>query len=332
MPEGSVLTWFFLGAVPPPLGGVTIFAKRKMAAWRADGQIVVQLDVGKLSTISKILHLFRLLFAGRGSAIYVNDLSGFNLAAAGFNFGGAKVFLHDHNYNLGPMTGFRAWLLHRCLSRCDEVFFDGVHSREGYIQNGFMHPEKKYSFSSPFIEPDVTEREQIVSRYPSKLFDFLQTHSPVIGANAFKIVLDDSGVDLYGVDMALNLLERLRSIYPNAGVVFAIAVEHDSEYVSALMREISEKGLSEHFMLMIGANELWPFFGMVDIFVRPTSTDGYGISVAEAIFTGTPAVASDVCERHPETVLFKSRNLEDLEQKVLQQLAGEGVSKVSREY
>lgn len=321
MQDSRALTWFFLGALPPPLGGVTIFAKRKIAAWRTNGQQVVQLDVGKLSLISKIRQFLRLLFAGRDSGIYVNDLSGFNLAAAGFNVGGAKVFLHDHNYNLGPMTGFRGWLLRRCLARCNEVYFDGVHSRENYIQAGFMRPDKKYSFSSPFIEPDPGEREKIASKYPAELFAFLQTHSPVIGANAFKIVLDDSGVDLYGVDMTVALLESLRKTHPDSGVVFAIAVDHDSEYVLSLKQTIRSKDLEEHFMLMIGADELWPFFGMVDVFVRPTSTDGYGISVAEAIFAGTPAVASDVCIRHEKAVLFQARNQADLEETVRQQLA-----------
>jgi glycosyltransferase involved in cell wall biosynthesis len=320
MQDSNLLTWFFLGALPPPLGGVTIFAKRKVATWRACGKQVVQLDVGKLSPISKVRQLFRLLFAGRNSGIYVNDLSGFNLAAAGFNIGGAKIFLHDHNYNLGSMTGFRGWLLRRCLSRCDEIYFDGVHSRENYIQAGFMREDKKYSFSSPFIKPDPAEREAIVSRYPAELFAFLDAHSPVIGANAFKIVLDDSGVDLYGVDMTLDLLESLRKTYPDSGVVFAVAVDHDSEYVQGLKQAIRDKGLAEHFLLMIGADELWPFFGMVDVFVRPTSTDGYGISVAEAIFSGTPAVASDVCKRHEKAVLFQARNQADLEEKVRQLL------------
>ncbi len=321
MQDSSILEWYFLGCIPPPIGGVTIFAKRKIAQLRNNGKQVTVIDLRKISLISKFRYFLTLLFVGSNCGIYVNDLSGFNLAAAGFNFRGAKVFFHDQNYNLDTMVGFRGWLLRRCLFRCNEVYFSGAHLQDKYIKAGFMRDDKNYSFSSPFIEPDLKDIDQIVSRYPSELFAFLKKHSPVVGANAFKIVLDHDGVDLYGVDMALALLENLRNTYPDSGLIFAIAVDQDTEYVREIKEAINYKGLSEHFMFMIGVDELWPFFGMVDLFIRPTSTDGYSISVAEAIFSGTPAIASDVCERHEKAVIFRSRNQDDLEEKVCLQLA-----------
>ena len=53
-----------------------------------------------------------------------------------------------------------------------------------------------------------------------------------------------------------------------------------------------------------------------DVFVRPTNTDGYGISIAEAIYFKVPAVASNVCSRPEGTILFRSRDSDDFVSKV----------------
>ena len=61
---------------------------------------------------------------------------------------------------------------------------------------------------------------------------------------------------------------------------------------------------------------IWPLFKKVDLFLRPTNTDGFGISLAEAIHFGTLAIASDVCPRPEGTILFKNRDFNDLFTKV----------------
>lgn len=157
----------------------------------------------------------------------------------------------------------------------------------------------------------------IVASYPESLLQFLAQHTPVICGNAYKIVLDPLGRDLYGVDMAVELLRTLRRHAPRAGVVFAIAVDEQSEYSAALNKRIQDYGLTNHFYFFTGSRELWPLFGLVDVMVRPTTTDGYGISVAEALFVQTPAIASDVCQRPEGTVLFACRDQLDLDRKVL---------------
>jgi len=57
-------------------------------------------------------------------------------------------------------------------------------------------------------------------------------------------------------------------------------------------------------------------FKYADLFVRPTSTDSFGISVAEAISMGIPAIASDVCERAKGTITFQSRNTKEFITKI----------------
>ena len=310
--------WSFVGVLPPPYGGVTIFAKRKVFSWRQEGATVRVVDLSRLNWLKKIAMFFRLLAQGANTGIYINDLSGFALAAGWANLRGAKIYFHDHNYSLEPMRGWRGWLLKRCLARCDCILFDGAHSRNSYVSGGYLSLDKPFSVAPPFIPPDVQEAPGITENFPDSLRSFLSRHKPVIAGNAFKVVLDEQGRDLYGIDMTIELLKSLRRAFPDAGVVFAIAVEEKSEYLSALEQRIRDYGLTESFHIFTGNRELWPLFGMVDVMVRPTTTDGYGISIAEALLLKTPAVASDVCERPEGTTLFRCRDQSDFEDKVFE--------------
>ena len=65
-----------------------------------------------------------------------------------------------------------------------------------------------------------------------------------------------------------------------------------------------------------------------DLMIRPTCTDGYGISIAEALFFDCPAIASDVCPRPEGAVLFKNRDMDDFEQKTRELLERHNADKV----
>ena len=58
--------------------------------------------------------------------------------------------------------------------------------------------------------------------------------------------------------------------------------------------------------------EVWE---RTDLFVRATKTDMEGISVKESLQYGTPVVASDVCTRPVQAILYKDGDVEDLSRK-----------------
>ncbi|WP_082585523.1 glycosyltransferase [Hydrogenophaga sp. Root209] len=316
----SIKRWFFVGASPPPFGGVTIFAKRLIGLWRKQGKFVLQMDLLHASKTQKILYLLKLVFAPANNGIYINDLSGIGLVGATFNLRNASIFFHDHNYDLSKLNGFQALALKHCLSKCATVFFDGLHSRHNYISRGYLRESTVYQFSSPFLPQDLSEKNDIISKYPSELNKFITNHSPLLSANAFRIILTDAGIDLYGLDMCISLLAATRERAPNAGFVFALSDSTPSEYLRLMQKKLASMGLDEHFFFFTGTGEVWPLFQLSDIMVRPTSTDGYGISIAEAIYAGTPAVASDVCDRPAGTITFKSRDQDDLNKKIFNAL------------
>jgi glycosyltransferase involved in cell wall biosynthesis len=156
--------------------------------------------------------------------------------------------------------------------------------------------------------------------------EFLKARRPAIIAAAFAPKLLD-GVDLYGLDMCLQLLAELKKDYPQAGVLLALAQcenGSDTTHMSYLYSRSTELGIDKDVHWLIGCGEIWPLFRHADVFVRPTAADSFGISVAEAISVGTSAVASDVCQRAEGAILFRSRDQDDFKTKVLRALASKG--------
>ncbi|HDY89864.1 MAG TPA: glycosyltransferase family 1 protein [bacterium] len=150
---------------------------------------------------------------------------------------------------------------------------------------------------NPFIPPPLKDID-----YPASLIRYLKTHDPVLMSCSAKNI-KINGIDLYGLDMCENLYKRLQGNFPDIGFVYATTdtTESDSLYV---LRNYNIIGLYE----------------FIDIFIRPTFQDGYGISIDEAIFFGTKVVASDCCERNPQAILFKTRDDNDLFLKVFKTL------------
>jgi glycosyltransferase involved in cell wall biosynthesis len=115
--------------------------------------------------------------------------------------------------------------------------------------------------------------------------------------------------------MCVQLLSGLREEYPDIGLLFALAEIGDNRYYDKIRMKINELGIQENIHFMLGQKELWPLFKKADLMVRPTYIDGYGISVAEALYLGCPAIASDVCKRPDGTILFRNRDEDDLLEK-----------------
>ena len=84
-------------------------------------------------------------------------------------------------------------------------------------------------------------------------------------------------------------------------------------------------GKPDRFYFMTGQKEIWPLFKKTDLMIRPTYSDGYGISIAESLYFGCPAIASNVCLRPKGTILFKNRDLDDLATKAMLVLKNDAI-------
>ena len=79
---------------------------------------------------------------------------------------------------------------------------------------------------------------------------------------------------------------------------------------------MKKKGVAEQVYILHGNKELWPLFQRVDLFVRPTLSDGDSVSVREALYFNLPVVASDAVERPMGVHCFKQGDSQDFTETV----------------
>jgi len=315
-----------VGYYPPPIGGITIHIKRLYRAMKARGIQSTVFDIGdhfpKSENIIPVNSFYRWLpgyLVGKMNDIVhyhgQSWLSRTLLLLVKLRLKRIIFTFHSLRDELGSLSLFNRLLIWFVAHFGDHFIAPGRDVRQKLIRFGF--PPDKISVIPTFLPPH--NEEQDYKAIPSYIWDFVKHHDPVLTANAFKISFFN-GVDLYGIDMCVRLCARLKKQYPQIGLLFSLPNVGDYNYLSLMLENINKLGIEHNFFFISEEIELYPLLAHSRLFLRPTSTDSYGVSVAEAIYMGTPAVASDVCERPKGTALFHSRDDDDFEKVVLEQL------------
>lgn len=144
------------------------------------------------------------------------------------------------------------------------------------------------------------------------LTDFIDTHKFIICANAYKITFHNNQ-DLYGIDLCIELLRLLNETgFKTVGFIFMLPQIGDYNYYNQMMNKIQKYNINNDFIFINRNVALAPLFRDIDLFIRPTNTDGDAISIREALYARTPTIASDVVKRPYGSTLFISRDLDDL--------------------
>lgn len=298
-----------VGPYPPPLGGVSVYVKRLMSLTNNPKVIDTSIE-GWL----KFFKLFWALMFGRHEIVHVHVLTIKILTILFFMkfFKSFKVMLTDHNSRIFlDRSRFEVAWLKYFLGQSDYLVVVGGHIKKIYEDEGIKGKRQDIMVCDSFLPPCREEENFILATYPDSYFDFLNSHSSIILTNAYKLVFKD-GVDLYGIDMCIELLKRLKKEFTGIGLVIFLAdCRSNSHYLEKLKFLIREFNLEKDVIFVTGQKELWPSFKKADLMVRPTYSDGFGVSIAEAIHFGCPALASDVCERASGAILFSNRDLDD---------------------
>lgn len=301
------------GPYPPPLGGIAVHVQRVGAKLQQQGNTVFFFDTEQHCFIArygaKLVHFLR---AVRADIVYYHTpyvrrglVTFFLLVLLQKIMRFHLVFVEHDAQEFKKHAALRNKIFAWSVMRAHHVVFIGNTPYMSYRERAVI--PSSFSVESAFLPPDLTQEGRILATYPQELFTFLARSSPVILMNAFQVRLVDD-IDLYGYDMCLDLLRRVRQVHPQAGLVFALASIGNHDHYERMCARAQDFGLSDSIYILHGQKELWPLYKLVDIFVRPTLFDNYGISVAEARYFNVPAVASDVCVRPAGTVLFAKRD------------------------
>lgn len=286
-----------VGRFPPPIGGVSVFVKRKYEKLQADGADFV--DLGSRFWIFRLV-AFRF---GSGRRYQLN--SGSLRVLFLFFFLGIlpRTIIYDHNssrhYRDKPLA--RA-LYFFFVKRTHGIKVVHAHLRATYEAKGLGD---LVDVESPFIAPNSLERDLIIGTYPNAVLDFMRDNSSYkIASSAWRYVDSANGSDLYGITALLALIRTLRAQKFPVRCLLAFGEFDPNRIPERTLTEIRCLEADSSLVLMEGQREFWPIYRHIDLFLRLTSTDGESISVLEAQHFGCKVLASNVVPRPPGVITY----------------------------
>ncbi|MDA8442929.1 MAG: glycosyltransferase family 4 protein [Peptococcaceae bacterium] len=310
-----------IGPYPPPRGGISIHVERLAQALRAQGIAVTvfaipkKIDkIGRLGKkITAITWLMHFIFCPQMDILHIH-LSNWRDRAVIILIARMRkiktvVTVHSLRDELEQMPMMQAAYMRLVMRQADAII--SVGPKENNKLASKFGSSANLRMINPFIAPKIGKTELLQS-----IQNFMNRHSFIISANGSNMNFFQ-GQDVYGLDMLVELCFRLTKDY-DVGFIFCLTRVTDPAYLQKIHNSIRELHLEASFLLVCDSVELWPILQQSQLFVRPTCTDSYGISIAEAITLGIPSIASDVCQRPEGTILFANRDGDDLYNKVCQ--------------
>jgi len=314
------------GITPPPFGGVSIHIQRVAQKFKEQN--------------NRVYH-FKTEFRGRRYLLPV-----YLLYAAFFLIKNKIDIVYYHSSylpNSMPEIRFLVWFKkflsydfvlveHNCrhmykrspkvinkfkksIKNIDQIVFMGCLPQKSYIDKNIEITDKCV-IDNAFLPPDESQENKIVKTYPKELFTFINQKRPLLLANA-SILSFLNGKDVYGFDKTIRAFEKLKKEYPDIGLILALAHIGNTQYFKALLSLIKKCKLTNNIFFLTGQKELWPLLKKIDIFLRPTTCDGTSISLSEAIFFKIKVIASNVCKRPKEAIIFDIHDDDDFVNKIL---------------
>jgi len=323
--KNKPLTIALLGSYPPPYGGVSIHIQRLKYELEKKGIKCVVYDfLGEKNVPDDSVvvvrnpkkWLLKYLFTAKEDIIHVHTSDWRLLAVIGLmHLIGKKTIISIHGESLKNSLIKGKWLqkliIKFALKSSSFVIAVNTSIEQWCLSLGVKSDRVKVI--PAFIPPNIKEEE--IAEIPQEIWDFIENHSPIISANAFRIRFYNNQ-DLYGIDMCIDLCANLEQYYPKIGFVFCLPDVGDYEYFKKMKRKIVEKGIENNFLFITEQYQFYPILMKSDVFVRPTNTDGDAISIREALYLKIPVVASDIAPRPEGTILFKNRDINDFTSKV----------------
>ena len=308
------------GPVPPPAGGISIHIQRLTHLLEDEFDIDLIDESGLKKTgihnmrSPNIFAYFKkvaqsdILFIHSGNRLFkkIHLLTGRLFAK--------KVVTTIHGYGKRRAQPFRA---------IDALFFRLAHKIilvNTEITGKVALPPNKCVVKHAFLPPVMKNEPPLPGKIAAWIDKARVKNEVVICANASKLGIYQDA-DLYGLDMSIEVTKRLLDKGLAVSFVYTVSSTLNSvDIFNKNLQLINDLKLQDHFMLISEKLSFVRLIENADIVIRPSNTDGDALTVREAIFLGKPTIASDVVERPTGSILFKTRDMVDLEIKLEEQV------------
>ncbi len=312
-----------LGAIPPPHGGVQANMSAITERLRHFGHAARSIAISRSSEISDSpdefhpqngWQLFSLLFAQRADIVHLHVGGDFTLRLAALAFvcgilPGKKSVLTFHSGGFADSILGKAAkpfsLRGFAVRRLDKIIVVNEEMRELFERYGAS--KNKIALVAPFL----LRRPKANAKVPAHLRDFVESHCPLLFTASW---LEPH----YDVRLQIEVLELLKPDFPNIGLLVA-GSGHQAAELELLA---ASKSFASSVLLAgdVKHETVLHLIERADVLLRTTHFDGDAISIREAVFLGTPVVATDNKMRPDNLFLFDIGDISGLRAAIVKAL------------
>ena len=276
------------GPLPPKIGGITTSVKNTMNALKSKS-----IDTSIIMNFSSIRPLF-----GRYDIAHIHYVKSWKIFLAlllGKIVAKKNIFTKHGNGFLGEDSKTGLPMLHRINAKLiDGIIFLNQTSKE---RNGHLY-SKSIVLGSLFAEgvsPDQTSEKNYIKRKKNKTYLLLYAFDKIIKNNQ----------NIYGVDFVLENLLSLDDQYVLCFVDIRGAHRNEAKEIN-----------SDKLIYIDHEVDFLSLLSEIDIYLRPTTTDGASVALQEALLLGKGVLASDIVERPKEAIVYKNGDFIDFKNKL----------------
>jgi hypothetical protein len=310
-----------IGKVPLPIGGVTIHTLRLFQWLKKDNDFDVKLTALNKNNIDDkniqyagnfILWVFKkLLFGFKEDIVHYQGANYYGLVILSIikkihpNF--IFVWGIHSEYLINKLKN--KLLFNFTIKQINNIIADNINIKQQLLDIGYL--SSNIDIVSPFLMPDDYNKEEFYL-----LDKYRKDNNIILLFNAYKIVFNDKGKDVYGLNTLIKAFEQIDLNYILI-LLIPIIDTKEKMYLDSLLNSIDMDRRKN--IILISDNEIsgWKYINSCDIFIRPTITDGDALSIKEALYMNIPTIASDCTVRPNDIVLFKTDDFNDLSIKIM---------------
>jgi glycosyltransferase involved in cell wall biosynthesis len=315
-----------IGPYPPPFGGVSVHIRRLRTRLLETGHDCVvwsheaRPELGVRAYGSNRQGYRALQRLDRCAVLHFH---GRHLAAGLLSCRGRRVVWTMHNERIGAdLLGGRfplQWAFRRVSAHYFRKICRYIAISHWVRQElvAFGCPDAAIRVISSYLRPDEDETapEENLAALEAFRGRFPRLVSTSSWAPRFY-----RGADMYGIDLCIEMLPLVQQEHPDLGLVLVLPWPPDAPYLQELRRRAEALGVQERILWLHKPGAYHPIQRRCDLFIRATNTDGFGVTMAEAMEFDVPVIASDAAPRPAGSVIFRDRDANDLAQKVSESL------------
>jgi glycosyltransferase involved in cell wall biosynthesis len=174
------------------------------------------------------------------------------------------------------------------------------------------------------------EVEILAKRFPEDKHKIRAIHSfimPVIREYAverrhdgFSVVVMGAWLPFYSLEDVLEVMSSIAVIYPRQQFFLSLVLalfNIDFSYKQKILGQVAklqEENPNLKIEILEDLEDTLTFLSGVDLLVRSSSVDSFGLCVAEALFLGKPVIATNVCRRADGAYLYAPHDLKKMQE------------------